>query len=304
MISSDNPNVVESISTLRQLIDWTAEQLNAADLFFGHGTDNAYDEAVFLVLRSIQLPFDVADKVLDQALEQEEKERILSVINERIKTKRPVAYILGEAWFAGMSFYVNEGVLIPRTPFAELITEKFSPWCEEDNVKRILDIGTGCGCIAIVSAFAFPDAKIDAIDISTEALAVARKNVERYKLDDRITVIHSDLFENIGDIQYDLIIANPPYVSNDELANLPAEYHYEPVIGLHAGHDGLDVVKQILNSAREHLTGQGVLAVEVGNSQQALINYYPQVPFLWLDLQHGGEGVFLLTQQELLQWFP
>ena len=223
MISSDNPNVVESISTLRQLIDWTAEQLNAADLFFGHGTDNPYDEAVFLVLRSIHLPFDVADKVLDQALEQEEKERILSVINERIKTKRPVAYILGEAWFAGMSFYVNEGVLIPRTPFAELITEKFSPWCEEDNVKRILDIGTGCGCIAIVSAFAFPDAKIDAIDISTEALAVARKNVERYKLDDRITVIHSDLFENIGDIQYDLIIANPPYVSNDELANLPAE---------------------------------------------------------------------------------
>ena len=285
------------------MIDWATDQLDMAGLFFGHGTDNSYDEAVFLVLRSVQLPFDVADKVLDQPLEAEKKERILSVINERIKTKRPAAYILNEAWFAGLSFNVNESVLIPRSPFAELIEERFAPWCDEHKVKRILDIGTGCGCIAIASAFAFPGAKIDAVDISTEALAVAKKNVEHYDLTHQVAVIYSDLFQNIGDTQYDLIIANPPYVGDDELANLPTEYHYEPVIGLHAGHDGLNVIRRILNSAHKHLTGHGVLAVEVGNSQQTLINHYPEVPFIWLEFQYGGEGVFLLARQELQHRF-
>ena len=292
-----------SISTLRQLINWAADQMDAADLYFGHGTDNAYDEAVFLVLRSIDLPFSVADEMLDQPLEPGKKERIVSVINERIETRRPAAYILGEAWFAGLSFQVNESVLIPRSPFAELIAEKFTPWCVEDNVKHILDIGTGCGCIAIASAFAFPNARVDAIDISTDALEVAKKNVEHFKLDDRVSLIKSDLFQNLGDRRYDLIIANPPYIGADELAELPAEYHYEPVDGLHAGYDGLDVVRRILNSAHKHLTEQGVLAVEVGNSQQTLNNHYPEVPFIWLEFQHGGEGVFILTRQELMQWF-
>ncbi|MBI4005850.1 MAG: 50S ribosomal protein L3 N(5)-glutamine methyltransferase, partial [Gammaproteobacteria bacterium] len=273
------------------------------DLFFGHGTDNPYDEAVFLVLRSLHLPFDVADEVLDKPLEPDKKKQIISVIHERITTKRPAAYILGEAWFAGLSFQINENALIPRSPFAELITEKFSPWCEDNKVKRILDIGTGCGCIAIASAFAFPEAKVDAIDISTKALEVAKKNVEHYKLDDKVSLIKSDLFQNISNSQYDLIIANPPYVGADELARLPAEYHYEPVIGLCAGDDGLDVVRRILKSAPEHLTEQGILAVEVGNSQQALISHFPDVPFLWLECERGGEGVFLLSRDQLIRCF-
>ncbi len=302
--SHNSPGMTNlSITTLRQLIDWAADEFDAADLFFGHGTDNPYDEAVFLVLRSIHLPFEVADEVLDKPLEPDKKKQIISVIRERITTKRPAAYILGEAWFAGLPFHVNESVLIPRSPFAELITEKFSPWCEDNKIKQILDIGTGCGCIAITSAFAFPEAKVDAIDISTEVLEVAKKNVEHYKLDDKVSLIKSDLFQNISGTQYDLIIANPPYVGDEELARLPAEYHYEPVLSLHAGHNGLDVVHRILHSAKEHLTEQGILAVEVGYSQQALISHYPEVPFLWLECERGGEGVFLLSRDQLNSCF-
>ncbi len=289
--------------TPQHLIDWALEQFEASDLYYGHGTDNAYDEAVFMVLRSLDIPFDVADNLLNHPLDASAIDKVVALINERIRTRKPAAYLLNEAWFAGLPFFVNEHVLVPRSPFAELIAEQFSPWCDADNVKSILDIGTGSGCIAIASALAFPDAKVDAVDISADALAVARRNIERHELQQRVTLFQSDLFDEIKDRQYDLIIANPPYVDDEDMAALPAEYQHEPVVGLHAGQDGLDIVKRILESAADHLTERGVIAVEVGNSQHALSEQYPDVPFLWLEFEHGGEGVFLLTREELQQWF-
>jgi len=273
--------------------------MEAAGLYFGHGTDNALDEAVFLVLRSLHLPFDTADEILDRSLDEKERQRVINIVNERILTRKPAAYLLGECWFAGLRFFVNEQVLVPRSPFAELILERFSPWCRADNVKRILDIGTGSGCMAIASAIAFPGATVDAIDISPAALDVARKNVKDYDLEGRVTLIESDLFQNLGGRRYDLIIANPPYVDAEDFAAMPPEYHYEPAIGLRAGRDGLDVVRRILQSAGEHLTEQGVLVVEVGNSEDALTRNYPEMPFLWLEFARGGGGVFLLTRDEL-----
>ena len=289
--------------TPRQLIDWASKEFEASNLYYGHGTDNAYDEAVFMVLRSLDIPFDVADKLLNQPLDASAIDKVVALINERIRTRKPAAYLLNEAWFAGLPFFVNEHVLVPRSPFAELIAERFSPWCDADNVKSILDIGTGSGCIAIASALAFPDAKVDAVDISADALAVARRNIERHELQQRVTLFQSDLFDEIKDRQYDLIIANPPYVDDEEMAALPAEYQHEPLLGLHAGQDGLDIVKRILESAADHLTERGVIAVEVGNSQHALSEQYPEVPFMWLEFERGGEGVFLLTREELQQWF-
>lgn len=290
-------------NTPRQLIEWASEQFENTDLYFGHGTDNAYDEAAFLVLHSLGLPFDEYDEKLDQPVQAEQKRQILELVNERISTRKPTAYLLGEAWFAGLPFYVNEHVLVPRSPFAELIAEQFSPWCESEKIKTILDIGTGSGCIAIASAFAFPDAKVDAIDISDDALLVASKNVERYELQDRVALIRSDLFQELADKKYDLIIANPPYVDDEDMAALPAEYKHEPALGLYAGKDGLDIVRRILNEAADRLTENGVLVVEVGNSQQALSEQYQDAPFMWLEFEHGGEGVFLLTREELQQWF-
>ena len=289
--------------TPQHLIDWALEQFEASDLYYGHGTDNAYDEAVFMVLRSLDIPFDVADNLLNHPLDASAIDKVVSLINERISTRKPAAYLLNEAWFAGLPFFVNEHVLVPRSPFAELIAEQFSPWCDADNVKSILDIGTGSGCIAIASALAFPDAKVDAVDISADALAVARRNIERHELQQRVTLFQSDLFDEIKDRQYDLIIANPPYVDDEEMAALPAEYQHEPLLGLHAGQDGLDIVKRILESAADHLTERGVIAVEVGNSQHALSEQYPDVPFLWLEFEHGGEGVFLFTREEVQRWF-
>jgi ribosomal protein L3 glutamine methyltransferase len=293
----------QTVLTPRQLIEWASRQFENNDLYFGHGTDNAYDEAAFLVLHSLGLPFDEYDESLDKPVQADQKKQILELINERIGTRKPTAYLLGEAWFAGLPFYVNEHVLVPRSPFAELITEQFSPWCDADKVKSILDIGTGSGCIAIASAFAFPEATVDAIDISNEALLVAKKNVERYELQDRVALIRSDLFHELKDKKYDLIIANPPYVDDEDMAVLPAEYKHEPALGLYAGKDGLDIVRRILNEAADHLMENGVLVVEVGNSQHALSEHYPEVPFMWLEFEHGGEGVFLLTRDELQRWF-
>jgi ribosomal protein L3 glutamine methyltransferase len=289
--------------TPRQLINWATQQFEAADLHYGHGTDNAHDEAVFMVLRTLGLPFAVDEDRLDRNISEEQKKLIVSRIQDRIRTRKPAAYILNEAWFAGLPFYVNESVLVPRSPFAELILEKFSPWCDAAKVHAILDIGTGSGCIAIASALAFPEAQIDATDISTEALAVARRNVELHAVHNRVTLIQSDLFEQITDRKYDLIIANPPYVDAEDMAALPAEYQHEPISGLRAGQDGLDVVRRILHTAGQHLTENGVIAVEVGNSQAALIKQYPEVPFLWLEFARGGEGVFLLTRDEVLRGF-
>lgn len=297
--ATNNFTTVEIPETPRGLINWATSQFENSELYYGHGTDNACDEAAFLVLRSLTLPFDVPDKELDRKLTPEQKNKIIVLVNERIATRKPAAYLLGEAWFAGMYFFVNESVLVPRSPIAELILDKFSPWCEEDQIRNILDIGTGSGCIAIAAAIAFPDARVDAIDINPEALAVAKKNVQHYKLENRINIIQSDLFSKLADKQYDLIIANPPYVDDEEMKNLPEEFLHEPESGLYAGKDGLDVVKRILKQSGKHLSANGVLVVEVGSSENALVNQYPHVPFLWLEFEHGGEGVFLLKRDDL-----
>ena len=295
---------VEELNSARNLIDWATRLFEQNNLYFGHGTDNAMDESVFMVLRSLDYSFDVADEILDLVLDIKQKEKVIDRISERIATRKPAAYILNEAWFAGLPFYINEHVLVPRSPIAELIVEKFSPWCDGTDIRNILDIGTGSGCIAIAMALEFDQAKVDAVDISVGALAVAKKNVASYGLQQRVNLIDSDLFQNLAGKQYDLVIANPPYVDDAEMATLPAEYRHEPVEGLYAGKNGLDVVNRILAHAANHLTEKGIIVVETGNSQAALIRQYPEVPFLWLEFEHGGEGVFLLSRDELLKWFP
>lgn len=294
----------EEIKTARHLIDWAARLFEKNNLYFGHGTNNAMDESVFMVLRSLGYSFDVDDEILDLALDIKQKEKVINRIRERVYTRKPAAYILNEAWFAGLPFYINEQVLVPRSPIAELIVERFSPWCDGKSVKNILDIGTGCGCIAIATALEFDQAVVDAVDISADALAVAKRNIASYGLQQRINPVVSDLFQNLSGKQYDLVIANPPYVDDADMATLPAEYRHEPVGGLYAGKNGLDVVNRILADAANHLTEKGIIVVETGNSQVALIRQYPGVPFFWLEFEHGGEGVFLLSRDELLKWFP
>lgn len=291
--------MTEIPATPLELIEWTQGKFEKAGLFYGHGTDNAYDEAVYLVLRSLGLEFDALEEELNRKLVKKAAMEVMRLVNDRITLRKPVAYLINEAWFAGLPFYVDERVLIPRSPIAELIEERFSPWVEEEKVKRILDIGTGSGCIAVACALAFPAATVDAVDISVGAEEVARINVEKHGLVGRVEVLHSDLYQSLEDRRYDIIIANPPYVSTREYRELPEEYRHEPVVGLEAGEDGLDIVRRILAESRPHLNDNAILVVEVGNSQEALVQAYPDLPFTWLEFERGGEGVFLLTAEQL-----
>lgn len=285
--------------TMRDFIRWAITHFNQDQLFFGHGTDNAWDEAVNLVLSATHLPPDSDLKLFDARLTLSERKHIAQLVERRVKERIPVPYLIKEAWFAGLSFYVDERVIIPRSPIAELIEEEFSPWVESENVHRILDLCTGSGCIAISAAVAFPEAKVDAIDINPDALAVAKINVDRYEAKDNVTLIQSDLFAALTDQKYDVIVSNPPYVRTQEYTALPKEFFHEPKLALEAGKDGLDIVSRILQEAGQYLTPKGVLIVEVGFSQDQLEARYPDVPFTWLQFERGGEGVFLLTAEEL-----
>ena len=287
------------MNTPRQLIDWAEGRFIQADLFYGHGTDNALDEAAFLVLGALDMPFDVDPERLNEPVAAAELKRIKELVDDRIKSRRPVAYLLNQAWFAGLSFYVDERVLIPRSPVAELIREEFSPWIKRDEVKNILDIGTGSGCIALACATVFPEAVVDATDVSPDALEVARINCERHGQFERINLVRSDLFEALEDKRYDIIISNPPYVPGEEISTLPAEYRHEPPQALIAGADGLDIISRILLDAHRFMTDRGILVVETGQSRGALEAKYPETPFVWLELEHGGDGVFLLTREDL-----
>lgn len=224
------------------------------------------------------------------------------MIQKRITERIPVAYLIHEAWFAGLPFYVDRNVLIPRSPLAELIQERFSPWLAEKQVTNILDIGTGSGCIAVACAFAFPEAGVDAIDVDRKALDIAARNISEYKLDNRVNLVQSDLFSQLAGKPYDLIISNPPYVSNVEMRNIPVEYSHEPGLALRAGEEGLEFVRRILAGASGYLSGHGHLIVEVGNSQENVIAAFPQIPFTWLEFQFGGEGVFLLTADQVREY--
>jgi len=295
------PRMTDHPDTPAGLIEELQREFLDADLSYGHGTDNAGDEAAWLVLDALDIPFDADEEALRRPLGHDEVERVRELAEKRVNQRVPVAYLVNRAWFCGLPFYVDERVLIPRSPLAELIEERFSPWLSEEKVKHILDIGTGCGCIAIACAVAFPHAEVDAVDASEGALEVARENIARYHdLADTVHALRSDVFEDLSGRRYDLIVANPPYVPEMELEELPLEYRHEPVSALAAGEDGLDVVRRIVDGARDHLTDHGVLVVEVGHGRDAVVEAFPQLPFTWLDFERGGEGVFLLTADQLV----
>ncbi|MEO8400796.1 MAG: 50S ribosomal protein L3 N(5)-glutamine methyltransferase [Gammaproteobacteria bacterium] len=290
---------ITELLTIRDFLRWATSSFNEAGLCYGHGTDSAWDEAVALTLHSLHLPHDINPNILDARLVLSERELLYKIIQRRIHERIPLAYLTNEAWFGGISYYVDERVLVPRSPIAELIENQFQPWIEPDHVHAILDLCTGSGCIAIACAKAFPGAEIDASDISHDALAVAKINVLRHNLEDQVGLHEANLFNGLPQKKYDLIVSNPPYVDQEDMLNLPKEYHHEPKLGLAAGTDGLDLVMQILQQAANYLTPLGVLIVEVGNSEHALAEKFPEIPFTWLEFQRGGGGVFLLTFEQL-----
>jgi len=294
----------DGLISIQDYIRWGASRFNAAELFFGHGTDNALDEATQLVLSSLSLPPDLPASYRDCRLTSDERVAIVDLFDRRIRERIPAAYLTHKAWFAGLEFYVDEHVLIPRSPLAELVETGFGPWVEPENLARILDLCTGCGCIGIAAAVYLPDADVDLADISPAALAVAARNIEAHGLEDRVRVIESDLFAGLTGQKYDLIVVNPPYVPVEELAILPAEYHREPLLGLAGGANGLDLVVRILYEAPRHLNEEGVIIVEVGKTAPALEALFPGIPFMWIEFERGGEGVFILDRNSLLEYQP
>jgi ribosomal protein L3 glutamine methyltransferase len=291
--------IASELHTIRDLVRWGMSQFNKAGLSFTHGMPNALDEAVYLCLSTLHLPPDLGEDYFDCRLTHDEKRSVLENYRERLNKRKPAAYITQEAWFAGLSFYVDERVLIPRSPIAELIQQQFYPWIDADQVGHILDLCTGSGCIAIACAYAFDQAEVVASDISADALDVAAINRSNHGLEHRLQLVESDLFNNIPRQPFDIIVSNPPYVSEREMAELDREFSYEPGRGLAAGETGMDIVVPILQQAGRYLSDGGILVVEVGYSMQALIDLLPDVPFTWLEFAHGGEGVFLLTAEQV-----
>lgn len=290
---------MKNLHTLRDFVRYGTSRFNEAELFFGHGTDNAIDEAVQLVLYVTHLDHGIPEHFWSAQLTDAERLQIFDLFHARVERRMPAAYLTNEAWFAGLKFYVNEHVLVPRSPMAELIKNDFAPWLQSQHLHQVLDLCTGSGCIGIASALALPHAKVDAVDISPEALAVAERNVMAYNLEQQVELLEGDLFSACQGRRYDLIISNPPYVDAEEMAALPEEYQREPALGLASGEDGLDITRRILAEAADYLQPDGFLIVEVGISQAALCEVYPEVDFIWLDFAQGGEGVFLLNRAQL-----
>jgi ribosomal protein L3 glutamine methyltransferase len=285
--------------TVAQLIRFGAREFQSAQLAFGHGTGDATDDAAALVFHALGLDHAEAEAAYARKVAAGETACVLELFAERLRRRVPVAYLIGRMWFAGLEFEVDPRVIVPRSPFAELIAAGFAPWVEPGNVRRVLDVGTGSGCIAIACAMRFREAQVDAVDLSEDALVVARRNVERHGVASRVHLHRGDVYQPLGERRYDLIVSNPPYVSDAEMAALPAEYRHEPDLALRAGVDGLDVVRRILRDAAAHLETGGVLVVEVGDSDERLQRAFPAVPFLWLEFAHGGGGVFVLTRDDL-----
>ena len=292
--------MIHNFSTVRDLLRYAVTRFNAAELFFGHGSSNALDEAAYLILHTLHLPLDKLDPFLDAHLLPEEITRLLDVIARRSVDRQPAAYITKQAWLGAYHFYVDERVLVPRSFIAELIPERFSPWVQDpDAVCNILELCTGSGCLAIMLADAFPNAQIDAVDISADALDVARRNVATYHLQERITLIESDLYAAVPAKKYDLIITNPPYVNSSSMALLPDEYRREPHIALAGGTDGMDLVRQIVAGARQRLTADGALVVEVGNERAHAETAFPRLEMTWLSTTAGDDMVFLASAAQL-----
>ncbi len=283
-----------------EIIEQVAQSFEKANLHYGHGTDNAWDEAVALVLYVLDLPFHIDEKESEKEISQSDQAKILALADRRVKENKPLPYLTNTAYFAGLPFYIDERVIIPRSPFAELIEQGFAPGINPDEIMQALDLCTGSGCMAIAAALALPNVAVDAVDISKDALDVAMINLQKYELEDRVNLIESDLFSNVPQKKYDVIMSNPPYVSQDEMKALPQEFHHEPHNALHAEDEGLEIVLKILKEAPNYLSKNGILIVEVGNSQEALEKRLPNVPFTWLEFERGGEGVFILGYSSLI----
>jgi ribosomal protein L3 glutamine methyltransferase len=291
-------SAVAELITIRDMLRWAASQFEKADLFYGHGTDNPWDEAVAVVIPAIDLPLESSLHILDARLTEEEREEVLDAITRRVNEGIPSAYIHNQAYFNKIPFFVDERVIVPRSPMAELIADGFEPLIHEAP-EKVLDMCTGSGCIAIATALQFEDAELDAVDISDEALEVARINVDAYSLEDRVQLIKSDLFKSLPKKAYDLIIANPPYVPTSSISDLPEEFLSEPEMALVAGDDGLACIRPILQHAADYLSDDGLLVMEVGEAQEYVEEAFPDVPFTWLEFENGGEGVFCIKQSEL-----
>ncbi len=304
-ISSDevhfDERVAESLTTIRDYIRYAVSCFNQAGLFYGHGTDNAWDEAVQLILNTVHLPWDMSEVVMDSKLTESEKTHILNRLKRRVIDRVPAPYLTGEAWFMGLPFYVDERVLVPRSPIAEMIENEFQPWLQAESLTNILDLCCGSGCIGIAASMMFPEADVDIVDLSKDALDVAAINIDKHGVGGRVTAIESDLFENVQK-KYQVIVSNPPYVDAHDIAEMPPEFQNEPLLGLAAGVDGLDLVRRILKEARNYLTDDGILIVETGNSWTAMEEVYPEVPFTWIEFEFGGHGVFILSAAELDQY--
>ncbi|MBN6073993.1 50S ribosomal protein L3 N(5)-glutamine methyltransferase [Aggregatibacter actinomycetemcomitans] len=292
-------NVQDELHSIKDFLRWTYSTFNRAELFYGHGYDNAWDEAHQLVLSCLHLPPDFPAELYDARLTAAEKLELIRLVMIRLEKRLPIAYLIHSAWFCGLEFYVDERVIIPRSPIGALIQDGFASVLPKAP-QRILDMCTGSGCIAIACAEQFPDADIDAVDLSLDALNVAEINIACHNLSHRVFPIQSDLFSQLLEEQYDLIVTNPPYVDLEDLSDMPEEFHYEPEMALGSGDDGLTITKQILRQAANYLTDDGVLVCEVGNSMVHLIEQFPDIPFNWLELQNGGVGVFALTKAELI----
>jgi len=289
------------LRTVRDLVRWGASEFGRAGLHFGHGTDNALDEAFHLVTWSLKLPHDLPAAYLDAALTPAERGKVLALLRRRVKTRKPAAYLTGEAWFGGLSFTVDERVLIPRSPIAELIDRRFEPWLRA-SPRRILDLCAGSGCIAVACAMAFPEAQVDAVEIDAGALELLRSNVRRHELEERVHAIQSDLFAKLKGKTYGLIVSNPPYVPEARWQALPAEYRHEPKRALASGADGMDAVTRILREAPRHLTADGLLVCEVGGSVPEFNRRFPKAPVIWPDFERGGDGVFVVSRDDLEEW--
>ena len=293
--SITNPAIPE-FKTLEDALNWAENELIQSGVHFGHGTDNAWDEAVYLISHILNLPLDASREALARPIESHETRSIIDIVNTRIKERKPAAYLTRKAWFAGLPFYVDERVIVPRSPIAELIQEHFQPWIEPGRVKHILDIGTGSGCIAIAAAINLPDAIVDAVDISQEALEVAQINVQQHQLNYRVHLFHGDLFEPVGNTKYDIIIANPPYVPKGDIQDFPDEYKHEPELALAGGEEGMDYLDKILAQFREHLAPQGILLGRAESTLDAFLNNQKDLPFIIPEFTNDGDGVFILVK--------
>lgn len=291
--------VVNDMHTIQDMLRWSVSRFNAENIYYGHGTDNPWDEAVQLVLPTLFLPLDIPPEMYLARLTVSDRHRIVERVIRRVNERLPVAYLTNKAWFAGHEFFVDERVLVPRSPIGELINNRFDALLPQEP-QAILDMCTGSGCIAIACAYAFPEAEVDAVDISIDALAVAEQNIEAHRLEHQVTPIRSDLFRDMPPVKYDLIVTNPPYVDAEDMSDLPKEFRFEPELGLAAGSDGLKLARRILACAPDYLNEDGVLICEVGNSMVHLMDEYPDIPFTWIEFEFGGDGVFMLTRQQLL----